>query len=144
MIDSISSAKGTPQNDSLQRWKELTEGLNKECVPFRITGKNAEKAGNVAVAEEMKSKLDSLRNDYRRQSHYLGESMKEGYEVGGSIGIYQRDIHSFDEFPLMTETALPGCCFNCPDFTKVKVDFDIRVAREEIKSGKRKKVKIKK
>ena len=77
-IDSISSAKGTPQNDSLQRWKELTEGLNKECVPFRITGKNAEKAGNVAVAEEMKSKLDSLRNNYRRQSHYLGESMKEG------------------------------------------------------------------
>ena len=26
----------------------------------------------------MISKLDSLRNDYRRQSHYLGESMKEG------------------------------------------------------------------
>ena len=78
MIDSISSAKGTPQNDSLQRWKELTERFNKVCVPFRITGKNAEKAGNVAVAEEMKSKLDSLRNDYRRQLHYLGESMKEG------------------------------------------------------------------
>ena len=34
--------------------------------------------------------------------------------------------------------------YNCPDFTKVKVDFDIRVAREEIQSGKRKKVKIKK
>ena len=78
VIDSISSAKGTPQNDSLQRWKELTERFNKVCVPFRITGKNAEKAGNVAVAEEMKSKLDSLRNNYRRQSHYLGESMKEG------------------------------------------------------------------
>ena len=69
--------------------------------------------------------------------------IQPGYEVGGNIGIYQRDIHSFDEFPLMTETALPGCCYNCPDFTKVKVDFDIRVAREEIQSGKRKKVKIK-
>ena len=49
MIDSISSAKGTPQNDSLLRWKELTERFNKVCVPFRTTGKNAEKAGNVAV-----------------------------------------------------------------------------------------------
>lgn len=36
-----------------------------------------------------------------------------GYEVGGNIGIYQRDLHSFDETPIMTETALPGKCFNC-------------------------------
>lgn len=78
VIDSISSARGTPQNDSLQHWKELTERFNKECVPFRITGKNAEKAGDTALAEQMKAKLDSLRNDYRRQSHFLGENMKEG------------------------------------------------------------------
>lgn len=36
-----------------------------------------------------------------------------GYEVGGNIGIYQRDIHSFDEYPIMQESALPGRCFNC-------------------------------
>ncbi|MGN0281107.1 MAG: DUF4369 domain-containing protein [Prevotella sp.] len=78
IIDSISSGKGTPQNDSLQHWKELTEHFNKECMPFRITGMNAEKTGNTALAEQMKAKLDSLRNNYRRQSHQLGESMKEG------------------------------------------------------------------
>lgn len=33
--------------------------------------------------------------------------------------------------------------YNCPDFTKVKVDFDVRTAREKISSGERKKVKIK-
>lgn len=32
--------------------------------------------------------------------------------------------------------------FNCPDFTKTKVDFDIRTARERIESGKREKVRI--
>lgn len=36
-----------------------------------------------------------------------------GYEVGGDIGIYQRDIHSFDEEALMRESAVPGRCFNC-------------------------------
>ena len=36
-----------------------------------------------------------------------------GYEVGGDIGIYQRDIHSFSEYPLLTETAVPGRCMNC-------------------------------
>ena len=36
-----------------------------------------------------------------------------GYEVGGNIGIYQRDLHTFDERPIVQETALPGRCFNC-------------------------------
>jgi len=36
-----------------------------------------------------------------------------GYEVGGDIGIYQRDLHSFSEYPIMTETAVPGRCMNC-------------------------------
>ena len=49
--------------------------------------------------------LDDFGITYRR--------IQPGYEVGGNIGIYQRDIHSFDEYPMMTETALPGKCFNC-------------------------------
>ncbi len=36
-----------------------------------------------------------------------------GYEVGGNIGIYQRDLHSFDEEPILAETAVPGRCMNC-------------------------------
>ena len=36
-----------------------------------------------------------------------------GYEVGGDIGIYQRDLHSFEEFPILTETTVPGRCMNC-------------------------------
>jgi len=36
-----------------------------------------------------------------------------GYEVGGNIGIYQRDLHSFDEFPILQESAVPGQCMNC-------------------------------
>ena len=39
--------------------------------------------------------------------------IKPGYEVGGDIGIYQRDIHSFEETAILTEHILPGRCFNC-------------------------------
>lgn len=39
--------------------------------------------------------------------------IKPGYEVGGDIGLYQRDLHSFDELPILTETAVPGRCMNC-------------------------------
>lgn len=75
-IDSISSCKGTPQNDSLQAWKEITERYNMECAPFRIVGQNAEKEGNMTVAETMKVKLDSLQSKYRKTSHAMGENME--------------------------------------------------------------------
>ena len=49
--------------------------------------------------------LDDWGLTYRR--------IKPGYEVGGDIGIYQRDIHSFEEYAILTETVVPGRCFNC-------------------------------
>ena len=80
-IDSISSCKGTPQNDSLQAWKERTERFNMECQPFMIDGRNAEKRGDLATAATMQAKLDSIRREYRKESNALGESMK-----GTSLG----------------------------------------------------------
>lgn len=75
-IDSISSCKGTSQNDSLQAWKERTERFNKECKPFLIEIRNAQKKGDTATEDVMQTKLDSLRRDYRRSSHEMGENMK--------------------------------------------------------------------
>ena len=49
--------------------------------------------------------LDDYGLTYRR--------IPPGYEVGGNIGIYQRDLHSFDEYAILTETAVPGRCMNC-------------------------------
>lgn len=37
-----------------------------------------------------------------------------GYEVGSpGIGIYQRDLHSFDESPILKVSAVYGHCINC-------------------------------
>ena len=39
--------------------------------------------------------------------------IKPGYEVGGDIGIYQRNLSNFDETAILAETVVPGRCFNC-------------------------------
>ncbi|MBQ5551876.1 MAG: hypothetical protein IIT32_12525, partial [Bacteroidales bacterium] len=36
-----------------------------------------------------------------------------GYETFSNIGIYQRDIHTFDEDAIVNHTALQGECMNC-------------------------------
>ena len=50
-------------------------------------------------------RLDEWGLTYRR--------IKPGYEVGGDIGLYQRDLNSFDEYGILTETVVPGRCMNC-------------------------------
>ena len=49
--------------------------------------------------------LDEWGLTYRR--------IKPGYEVGGDIGIYQRNLSNFDETAILEETVVPGRCFNC-------------------------------
>jgi len=57
---------------------------------------------DIFVSQE---RLDEWGLTYRR--------IKPGYEVGGDIGIYQRDLNTFDEYAILTETVVPGRCFNC-------------------------------
>ena len=51
------------------------------------------------------ARLDDWGLTYRR--------IKPGYEVGGDIGIYQRSLSSYNEYAILTETVVPGRCFNC-------------------------------
>lgn len=45
-----------------------------------------------------------------------------GYEVGGDIGIYQRNLHTFEETKILHETAVPGQCMNCHTANQAKGD----------------------
>ena len=93
---------------NIDEWHELTKAniggeLTVEVCAKDNNGKWAQyRSFKIYVS---KYPLDDFGLTYRR--------IQPGYEVGGNIGIYQRDIHSFDEFALMTESALPGKCFNC-------------------------------
>ena len=58
--------------------------------------------------------LDEWGLTYRR--------IKPGYEVGGDIGIYQRDLQNFDEYAILKESAVPGRCFNCHTANRANPD----------------------
>ena len=41
-----------------------------------------------------------------------------GYEAWSEMGIYQRDVTSFDEEPVIDNRLLPGSCMNCHSFNQ--------------------------
>lgn len=45
-----------------------------------------------------------------------------GYEVYSKMGIYERDLASFEERPLLENTMVPGMCLNCHAFNKTNPD----------------------
>lgn len=54
-----------------------------------------------------------------------------GYEVYGHMGIYQRDLSSFDETAIFDNRAVPGACVNCHTANRTNPDqstFHIRGA----------------
>lgn len=42
--------------------------------------------------------------------------IEPGYEYWGTMGIYQRNLESFDETPVITNTLTDGNCMNCHSF----------------------------
>lgn len=45
-----------------------------------------------------------------------------GYEVYSKMGIYERDLSSFEERPLLENTLVPGMCLNCHAFNRTDPD----------------------
>ena len=99
--------QGSYADFDIDAWHQLTEqNQGGKLMVTVCVKKNGEwiqyKDFEIFVSKES---LDDWGLTYRR--------IKPGYEVGGDIGIYQRDIHSFEEYAILTETVVPGRCFNC-------------------------------
>lgn len=77
-IDTISSGKGTPQNDSLQGWKEYTMKHFQRLTPYRQQAKMAKENGDMSMVEQLQVKVDSLERAYRKHSRELAARMGEG------------------------------------------------------------------
>jgi hypothetical protein len=45
-----------------------------------------------------------------------------GYETWSEMGIYQRDLTSFDQDPIINNRMIPGACMNCHSFQANKPD----------------------
>ena len=111
---------------NIKEWRELTKANQGGSLNIQVQAKR--KDGQWQVYKDFKiyvseNPLEDYGLTYRR--------IQPGYEVGGNIGIYQRDLHSFEEIPLMQESAVPGRCFNChtPNRTNPEV-FTLQVRGE--------------
>ena len=96
-IDSISSAGGTPQNDSLQAWKEATEKYQQEYATYNRTVGMLRERNLMEQAEQIKQQGYEFHLAYKRYSRRLAEHMKEGV------------LHDFlkELFPLTYKRKMP-------------------------------------
>lgn len=72
-IGEVSSATGTPQNDSLQQWKMATETHNSRLVQLRRDGQTAQ--------------ADSVHMAYKQMTRRMAKDM-EGTQLGEFLGNY--------------------------------------------------------
>ena len=97
IIDSVSHAMGTPQNDSLEKWKVRTEIHNRELGKMRRYILNLQKQGDTVQAKYIQQRADSFHLVYKNYSRHLAENMKEGI------------LHDFlkNQFPLTYKRKMP-------------------------------------
>lgn len=77
IIDSVSSAKGTPQNEVLQRWKEITEVHNSQIGFMRNNLKEAMQVGDSLRANSLKHHGDSIHIAYKQASRKLVSGLED-------------------------------------------------------------------
>ncbi|MBQ7422133.1 MAG: DUF4369 domain-containing protein [Prevotella sp.] len=75
VIGENSSATGTPQNDSLQLWKSITEAHNKEQGDFIRTIKQL---SDTIQQNLQKARADSAHLVYKKYTRQMAENLKEG------------------------------------------------------------------
>ena len=77
LIDTVSSAKGTPQNNVLQRWKEMTEVHNSQMGFMRRNMREAKQKGDTLHMNVLKLRGDSIHIAYKQASRKLVAGLKD-------------------------------------------------------------------
>ena len=96
-IDSVSHAVGTPQNDSLEKWKVRTEMHNRELMKMRKFAADLQTKGDSVQAKYIAQRADSFHLVYKNYTRQMAKNMKEGV------------LHDFlkDMFPLTYQRKYP-------------------------------------
>ena len=77
-IDSVSHAIGTPQNDSLEKWKMRTEIHNRELAKMHQYIAKLKTDGDSAQANYIQQRADSFHMVYKTFTRRMVENLKEG------------------------------------------------------------------
>ena len=112
-VDVKGSQSGTLHiNDSyanfhIDDWQQLVADNKGGVLTFDVKAKIDGKWHGYKTFEMFVSdySLDDWGLTYRRIS--------PGYEVFGKMGLYQRELSSFKELPIIENTLIPGNCVNC-------------------------------
>ncbi len=78
IIDSISHATGTPQNDSLEKWKVQTEIHNLQLAKMRKNIADLQMKGDTVQARYLAQRADSFHLAYKNYTRRLAKNLKEG------------------------------------------------------------------
>jgi hypothetical protein len=78
IIDSISHATGTPQNDSLEKWKVQTEIHNMQLAKMRKIIADLQMKGDTVQARYLAQRADSFHLAYKNYTRRLAKNLKEG------------------------------------------------------------------
>ncbi|MBQ8656208.1 MAG: DUF4369 domain-containing protein [Prevotella sp.] len=106
-IDSISHGRGTAQNDSLEKWKDVTEKHNREYAYLNRAAESAKKSGKTQQADSLSAEAKRMHLGYKQFSRRMADNLKEGV------------LHDFlkEHFPLTYKRKMP-------DGTVITMDAD--------------------
>lgn len=77
-IDSVSHCVGTPQNDSLEQWKVITETHNRQLGEIKKMIIESSKNGNPRLVESLNMRADSIHLAYKNRTRQMAANLKEG------------------------------------------------------------------
>lgn len=106
-IDTISLAVGTPQNDSLQVWKEMTEKNRSQFTAMMRLADAKKKQNDTVQAAAIKKQADAMRLAYKNRTRQMASNME-----GTILGDFLKGM-----FPLTYKRTMP-------DGTVVTMDAD--------------------
>jgi hypothetical protein len=76
VIDSVSHATGTPQNDSLEKWKVRTEMHNRELGKMRKYIMDLKKSGDSVQAKYIAQRADSFHLVYKNYTRQMAKNLQ--------------------------------------------------------------------
>ena len=88
IIDSVSHAVGTPQNDSLEQWKVRTEMHNRELAKMKKVIANLKQAGDSVQANYIKQRADSFHLVYKNYTRRMAKNLE-----GSTLGDFMKDLY---------------------------------------------------
>ncbi len=77
-IDAVSSASGTPQNDSLQQWKIRKQEHDSQYAMMRRVADGFRLSGDTVEAKKEQERATKYHVEFKKYTRQLAENLKEG------------------------------------------------------------------